>query len=285
MKYEAIKHSCSGHFIHLENTRAFVYEKGAGETVICFHGVPASSFLYRKLIHELAAKNLRAISFDLLGMGLSDRPEDFNYNWTNLGEWTLELINALELTNFHIILHDIGGPIACEIISKIPERVLSVTILNTLLTNLPEFKKPFPMSLFEKKYLGEFALKTTTAFVFKYLMYLRGIHNKEAFNLTEAQAYVDFLNGDDNGKSFLKIMRNFETTQEKEADYISSLTNLSVPKQIIWGINDKGLTLKEYGIPLQKKLNIPLIPLPGSHFLQEDYAHEISEYFVQLILK
>jgi pimeloyl-ACP methyl ester carboxylesterase len=35
--------------------------------VVCLHGVPASSFLYRKLIVELAARGLRGIAFDLPG--------------------------------------------------------------------------------------------------------------------------------------------------------------------------------------------------------------------------
>ena len=281
--HSAIKYSCEGDFIHLENTRAFVYEKGKGEPVLCFHGVPATSYLYRNVINELAKNGYRGISFDLLGMGLSDRPENFEYNWTNLGVWALEVIQKMNLGKFHVILHDIGGPIGCEVIAKIPEQIASVTILNTPLTNLEQFKKPFPMFLYEKKGIGELIVRLTNAFFFKQLMYSRGVNKKEKFGTEEARAYVNFLNGNDKGKAFLKIMRSFETTKEKEQLYINALNGLSIPKQIIWGVNDKALTLEKYGIPLKEALGIKeIIELPGYHFLQEDYSKEIVENIVEL---
>jgi haloalkane dehalogenase len=58
---------------------SFVRERGDGEPVLCLHGVPASSFLYRKVIAELAARGLRGIAFDLPGLGLADRPAAFDY--------------------------------------------------------------------------------------------------------------------------------------------------------------------------------------------------------------
>jgi pimeloyl-ACP methyl ester carboxylesterase len=46
--------------------------------------VPASSFLYRTVLRELAARGLRGIAFDLPGLGLADRPAAFDYTWTVL---------------------------------------------------------------------------------------------------------------------------------------------------------------------------------------------------------
>jgi len=281
---EAIKYGFSGELLYLEDTRAFVYEKGTGEPVVCFHGVPATSYAYRNIISELDHQGFRGISFDLLGMGLSDRPSNFEYSWTNLGEWVLHVIQKLNLGRFHVILHDIGGPIACEVIHKIPHQIASVTLLNTPLTNLSEFKKPFPMYLYEKRGLGELITKMTNGFFFKLLMHNRGVSKKEQFGLEHAKAYVEFMKGHDNAKAFLKIMRSFEATQEKSQLYIKSLKKLLVPKQIIWGTYDKALTLKNYGLPLKEALEIDrIVELPGLHFLQEDYANEIVSHFVKMV--
>ena len=46
----------------------------AAEPVVCLHGVPTSSFLYRKVLAELGAHGLRGVAFDLPGLGLADRP-------------------------------------------------------------------------------------------------------------------------------------------------------------------------------------------------------------------
>ena len=40
--------------------RSFVVEEGSGEPVLCIHGIPASSFLYRKLLPELARHGLES---------------------------------------------------------------------------------------------------------------------------------------------------------------------------------------------------------------------------------
>ena len=56
---------------------------------MCLHGVPSSCFLYRKVIAELGGRGVRGVTFDLPGLGLADRPEDFDYTWTGLGRFTV----------------------------------------------------------------------------------------------------------------------------------------------------------------------------------------------------
>lgn len=41
-------------------------------------------------------------------------------------------INTLHLEHFHLVLHDIGGPIGFEVANAVPERVQSMTPLNTI---------------------------------------------------------------------------------------------------------------------------------------------------------
>ncbi len=72
-------HRAAGRRLHRRVMTGFVREAGDGETVLCMHGVPRSSFLYRKVLDELAARDLRGVAFDLPGLGLADRPENFDY--------------------------------------------------------------------------------------------------------------------------------------------------------------------------------------------------------------
>ena len=64
----------------------------------------------RKVLRELAARGLRAIAFDLPGLGLADRPAAFDYTWTGLGRFCAAAVDALGLGRFHLVVHDIGGP-------------------------------------------------------------------------------------------------------------------------------------------------------------------------------
>ncbi|WP_299535672.1 alpha/beta hydrolase [Ulvibacterium sp.] len=280
---EVMNHLATGKFVHVDGTNAFVYDQGSGEPVVCFHGVPASSYLYRNIVTGLAIKGFRGIAFDLLGTGLSERPENFDYTWTNLGKWSLKLIDNLRLKKFHIVLHDIGAPIGCEVIAKIPDRILSVTIMNAPLANLHRFKKPFPMFLYEKKGVGELLANSSNAIGFKKLMHLKGVVDRDKIGFNEARAYAKFLRGNNQGRSFIKIMRGFETTMKKEVLYINALKNLNVPKQIIWGTEDRGLTIEENAEPLRNALGLEkIIKLNGKHFLQEDRYVEITELISML---
>jgi pimeloyl-ACP methyl ester carboxylesterase len=80
-------HLRSGYRLAVGGVETFVLDLGHGQPVVCLHGVPVSSFLYRKLIVELAARGLRGIAFDLPGLGLAERPAAFDYTWTGLGRF------------------------------------------------------------------------------------------------------------------------------------------------------------------------------------------------------
>lgn len=69
-------HRASGSFFEAEGVRSFRLDEGDGDPVVLMHGVPASCFLYRKVVPALAQRGLRGIAFVLPGLGLADRPVD-----------------------------------------------------------------------------------------------------------------------------------------------------------------------------------------------------------------
>lgn len=52
-------------------------DKGQGDVLLLLHGVPTFSWLYRKMINELA-QNYRVIATDMLGFGSSDSPKGYD---------------------------------------------------------------------------------------------------------------------------------------------------------------------------------------------------------------
>ena len=90
-------HSAAGRRFAAADVRSFVREQGAGPVVVLVHGVPASSFLYRKVIAALADQGVRAVAFDFPGLGLADRPRGFDYSWSGLARWMAAAVDALEI--------------------------------------------------------------------------------------------------------------------------------------------------------------------------------------------
>jgi len=127
------RHRAAGRRFSAAGVESFVREAGTGEPVLCLHGVPTSSFLYRKVLDELARRGMRGIAFDLPGLGLADRPPDLDYTWTGLGRFCVAAVEALELERFHLVVHYIGGPIGFELAAARREQIASLTVLNTVI--------------------------------------------------------------------------------------------------------------------------------------------------------
>lgn len=276
-------HRASGRFFAAGGIGSFVLDAGApdAEPVVCVHGVPASAFLYRKLIPALAERGLRGIAVDLPGLGLAERPSDGDYSWTGLGQWLSSAVDALGLDRFHLVVHDIGGPIGFELAVSDPGRLRSLTLLNTIVA-VESFHRPWMMEPFAHPGLGQAWLASVRLpGVFQSLMRYTGVSRH--VSAAEIGCYVPLLLGNDGGRAFLKIMRGFERTAEKQRRYLAAVHNVPYPVQIIWGTSDHALPWRSYGVQAQlaAEVNNPIL-LPGKHFLQEDFAQEIADAAARL---
>lgn len=256
---------------------SFVAEAGAGEPVLCLHGVPASAFLYRKVITELATHGLRGVAIDLPGLGLADRPAGFDYSWSGLGRFCVAAVDALELDRFHLVVHDIGGPVGFELAAAMPDRIASLTVLNTIV-NVDGFRRPWSMEPFAGP-AGRPYLKTLVKPAFRALMRIQGIGDMSAVSSAELNAYVDLLKRDDGGSAFLQIMRGFERTAAKQALYRGVLADERYPVGVLWGARDPALKPGVHGEIARQAAGLDrLDTVPARHFLQEDQAPAVAAH-------
>jgi pimeloyl-ACP methyl ester carboxylesterase len=271
------RHRAAGRRFDAGGVGSFVREDGAGEPVVCLHGVPTSSFLYRKVIAELGRRGLRGVAFDLPGLGLAERRPTYDYSWTGLGRFAAAAVDALELDRFHLVVHDVGGPVGFELAAAMPERVRSLTVLNTIV-EVDTFRRPWSMEPFARRGIGELYLRTLSKPAFRALMRLQGIGDMAAVEPAELDAYVDLLKLGDGGWAFLRIMRGFERTRAKRDLYAGTLAHVPYPVQVIWGADDPALGLATHGEAARRAAGLDRIEtLPAKHFLQEDQAPAIAE--------
>jgi haloalkane dehalogenase len=276
------EHEAAGRHFDAGGVRSFVREAGEGEPVVCLHGVPSSCFLYRKVIAELAGRGLRGVAFDFPGLGLADRPEGYDYSWSGLGRFSVAAVDALGLDRFHLVVHDIGGPVGFELAAAMPERVRSLTVLNTLI-EVDLFKRPWSMEPFARRGIGEVYLRTLTKPAFRTLMRLQGIEDMSAISRPELDSWVDVLKRGDGGRAFLKIMRGFERTRAKRQLYAGTLRDVPYPVQVVWGEKDPALRVDRHGEDARRIAGLDQIhTVPAKHFLQEDQAPAVAERIAAL---
>jgi haloalkane dehalogenase len=104
----------------------------AAVTVLCLHGQPTWSYLYRRMIPVFAAAGLRVVAPDLFGFGRSDKPgDDAWYNFDRHRQTLLRFVETLDLRNILLVVQDWGGLLGLTLPQAMPERFTRLLVMNT----------------------------------------------------------------------------------------------------------------------------------------------------------
>ena len=132
------------------------------EAVLLVHGNPTWSFYYRELIGQLAAAGIRCVAPDHIGMGLSEKPQDYPYCLATHIANVSKLVAALGLRRVHLVVHDWGGAIGLGWAVRHPEIVGRIVILNT--AAFPAPRMPFRIGLCRIPWIGEAIVRGLNGF-------------------------------------------------------------------------------------------------------------------------
>ncbi len=113
--------------------RMHYVDEGAGEVVLCLHGEPSWSFLYRRMI-PILARRARVLAPDLFGFGKSDKftlREEYSYAMHRNA--VLGFLDALDLDQITLVCQDWGGLIGLQLAGQFPNRFARLVIMNTAL--------------------------------------------------------------------------------------------------------------------------------------------------------
>jgi pimeloyl-ACP methyl ester carboxylesterase len=141
---------------------SFVDEGPEGdEAVLMLHGNPTWSFFYRDLVRELSP-GIRCIAPDHVGMGLSDKPQKYDYRLASRIDDIEALADSLGLKKIHLVVHDWGGAIGFGLAVRRPERVGRIVILNT--AAFPSARIPKRIALCRAPLIGELIVRGLNGF-------------------------------------------------------------------------------------------------------------------------
>ncbi len=118
-----------------------------GEIVLCLHGQPTWSYLYRHMIPVFVEAGYRVLAPDFIGFGKSDKPtERSDYTYANHVAWMSAWLESLDIQSANLFCQDWGGLIGLRLVAAYPERFARVVAANTLLPDgmgmPPEAAKP-----------------------------------------------------------------------------------------------------------------------------------------------
>ncbi|HMO14400.1 MAG TPA: alpha/beta fold hydrolase [Pirellulaceae bacterium] len=144
------------HFIELGGERLHFFDTGCGETILFVHGNPTWAFYWRDLITALST-DFRCVAIDHVGMGLSSKPQQYDYCLDTHIRNLVHFIETKELQNISLVAHDWGGAIGCGAATELPERFKRLILLNTAIFPPPFF--PLRIRLTRTPLIGTLALR------------------------------------------------------------------------------------------------------------------------------
>jgi haloalkane dehalogenase len=99
------------------------------DPVLLLHGFPESSYMWRRILPEIAAAGRRAIAPDLPGYG--DSPPDPPGRWERHVETVERFRSALALDRIALVVHDWGGLIGLRWACDNPGNVSAIVVSGT----------------------------------------------------------------------------------------------------------------------------------------------------------
>ena len=107
---------------------------GSAAAILLLHGYPTSCHDWRGVAEQLAARH-HTIAPDFLGFGLSDKPEAFGYSLFQQADMIEGLLRELAIGGAHIVSHDMGTSVHCELLARQAEGRLGFELRTSTFLN------------------------------------------------------------------------------------------------------------------------------------------------------
>ena len=245
--------------------------------ILFLHGLPSHSYTWEKTMSFLADEGIPSIAPDWLGCGFSDKPSqrDFAYSPEAFLQELSELVIALKLEKFYLVVQGFLGSVGIQYALLNPDRLEGLIILNTPIAG--SVKLPWLMKQFTFPVMGDMMTQDP-------LLVDRTIEKGSGFVVADEDLNVlrkPFLQSSKVGRSLMAIAKKLQlakTTPEIEA----GLRQWSIPTLIIWGAADKWLDVADVKQLAAANSDITLVELPtAKHYPQEHWASDIAKEIVQ----
>ena len=122
----------TGHTLDVNGGRMHYIDEGPKDApvMLCVHGNPTWSFYWRRLIQRFAGP-FRVVVPDHIGCGLSDKPQGWPYRLDGHVDNLRLLIEALDLKDITLVVHDWGGAIGFGVATRLRARFRRFVVTNT----------------------------------------------------------------------------------------------------------------------------------------------------------
>ena len=284
---ERFQYPFKENYHEVDGIRLHYVDEGSGPPILMVHGQPTWSYLYRKMIPPLVAAGYRCVAPDLMGFGLSDKPQNESaYTLRRHVELVTGLIEKLDLQSVIAVGQDWGGPISLRYAIDHRDNVRALVILNTLVRTPPSMPLIFKL-IFRSGGFSSFLMRRLD--LFRKMAFRGGLMFKRPVD-TQAMEQYKMPHPTASTRAGIAAFPKMipDNTNHPNAEYISeinrTLQEWDIPVLVMF--SDKDIAFKvEEG---QRIANmVPngrfQVVRDAGHYLQEDAGEEIAERMVTFL--
>ena len=267
----------------LGDVRVAYHDEGSGPAVLLLHGCPFASFVWRRLIPQLAPTH-RCIAPDLLGLGDTETPPGADWSLSAQADTLIQLLDFLGTERAHVLGHDHGGAIAQVLAARHPARVDRLVLTDAeAYDNWPSAKeRPF-VRITQLPLVGDLVLwlRSRRVVLRATLVRAKAVHDARALS----PEFIDLLvraNLSDRrrrAKTKCFLAGQFEPCNNRVTmDIIDGLRRFDHPTLLIWAKNDADFG-PEWGERLRREIpgaqRLEILPATG-HLLMEERPEKFA---------
>ena len=262
--------------------RLFYREAGPADApaVVLLHGFPASSFMFRNLIPQLADR-YRVLAPDLLGFGLSDAPsaDEFDYSFEALTDLTAGLLDQLGAGRYAIYVQDYGAPVGWRLALRDPDAITAIVSQNGNGYDagfVDSFWKTVWDYQREQTPASEAAVRQAFTLEVTRWQYLTGVPDETLVSPDTWQHDYALLSRPGNDLIQLALFRDYATNPPLYPRLHDYLRTSRVPVLAVWGRGDEIFGPAGAQAFTEDADDAEIHLLDGGHFLLESAGDEVA---------
>jgi pimeloyl-ACP methyl ester carboxylesterase len=217
--------------------RIFTRIEGAGDPLLVIHGFPTASWDWHRVWPALTSR-FRVIAPDLIGFGLSAKPQSFDYNVLAYADLCAALLAREGVTRVKVLAHDLGDTVAQELLARHAGGALGARIERLCLLNgglFPETHRPRPVQRLLATPLGPLVARRITfdsfADNFRRIC-ARPLDDDELRTLWQLVAEGDGL------RVMPALIGYIAERRRHRARWVGALVDSDVPIRLVCGLED-----------------------------------------------
>jgi pimeloyl-ACP methyl ester carboxylesterase len=265
-----------GRMVAAADASVWTVELGTGDrahTALVFvHGIPTTSYLWRNVQRALAPRH-RTFAIDLPPLGVS-RVGDGDVSLARHAERLAAWADALELTHFTLVAHDVGGALAHHFAARHRERLAGLVLVDAV-----AFATTWPVTavrLLRAPGLGDLAATIGPFGSVLEQQVRRGFAVPDRLLPCTWWRWYSQFAARASRRRFLRFIRAFAPHDVEAALRQHAAASSPLPTLVVWGSDDRFQPLAA-GQRLAGLLHAPFSMLPDTgHFAPEEQPHAVA---------